>query len=259
MKGRTRAWATTVLLAGAIAVGAEQQAPATTPTSGAAAKAKPTMDAVAAAVRERLQVTFHNVLPEFIGPGPIDGLYEMVVNNRLIYYVPEKDWLLFGEFFNSDGISETQRRLSTLRAKAIEQLPLQQAIKIGNGPNTVIEFSDPDCPFCKRWEQYASARASEMTRYVFLVPLDALHPTARQKAVDILCAPSPGQRLEAYLKGVKGTATLTTCREGKARLAVHERAARTLGVTGTPTLVVNGTLVTGFNPARITNLLDQKE
>lgn len=221
-------------------------------------QAKPSdtsLDEAAAAIRNKLQITFRNVLPEFIGPGPIDGLYEMVVNNQLIYYVPEKDWLLFGEFFNADGISESQRRLSQLQAKKIESLPLEDAIVIGNGPNKVIEFSDPDCPYCRRWEQFAQTHHQELTRYVFLVPLDRLHPTARGKAVDTFCAKEPGQRLEDYLLGRKGTAKLMDCEAGRRRLAIHEGAARKLGVTGTPTLVVNGTLVAGFNQARIQNLL----
>lgn len=205
-------------------------------------------------VQQKLRMTFTQVSPEFIGPGPIPGLFEMIVGGRLIYYAPEKNWLLFGEFFTPDGISETQRRLSELQMAKIKDLPLDKAITVGNGPNDVIEFVDPDCPFCKRWETFAQKR-HDLTRHIFLVPLDSLHPTARGKAEHVLCASDPGKTLGDFMAGRIGTNQLKSCEKGKALLKVHEGAARKLGVTGTPTLVINGTLVAGFNPARIKTLL----
>ncbi len=204
--------------------------------------------------QKKLHMTFTGVAPEFLGPGPIPGLFEMIVGGRLIYYYPDKNWLLFGEFYTAEGISETQRRLSELQMAKIKDLPLDQAITVGNGPNDVIEFVDPDCPFCKKWEAYAQKR-QDLTRHIFLVPLDSLHPTARGKAEHVLCAADPGKTLGDFLTGRIGTNQLKTCKEGQARLKVHEGAARKLGVTGTPTLVINGTLVAGFNPARIETLL----
>lgn len=209
-----------------------------------------------AKVQKQLQVTFTGVKPEFIGPGPIDGLYELIVGGRLVYYAPAKNWLLFGEFFSPEGISETQRRLSDLQARKIKGLPLDQAVVIGDGPNTVIEFVDPDCPFCRKWEEYANQR-QDLKRYIFLVPLDSLHPTARGKAIAALCSKEPGRAISDFLLGRKGSDKLISCDAGRKQLAVHEGAAQRLGVTGTPTLVINGTLVTGFNLARIQSLLEE--
>lgn len=231
-----------------------------TPVSMAPAEKSQSMDKDAALadaidkVQKKLRMTFTHVAPEFVGPGPIPGLFEMIVGGRLIYYAPEKNWLLFGEFFSPEGISETQRRLSELQQAKIKDLPLDQAITVGNGPNEVIEFIDPDCPFCKKWQMYAEKR-QDLTRHIFLVPLDSLHPTARAKSEDVLCASDPGKKLSDFMNGRIGTNQLRSCEAGKQRLKVHEGAARKMGVTGTPMLVINGTLVTGFNVARIQTLL----
>jgi len=209
------------------------------------------------AVQKKLQITFKNVSPEFMGPGPIKGLYELLVGNKIIYYAPEKNWLLFGAFYSPEGVNQTQQRLSSLLSSRVEALPLKEAITIGNGDTDVIEFLDPDCPYCRKWDRFISTR-QDVKRHIFLVPLDRLHPTARGKAVDILCRSDPGQALEDFYKGKAGTDKLIRCPGGEHRLSIHEDAAKKLGVSGTPTLVIAGQVITGFNPARISKLLDQK-
>ena len=209
-------------------------------------------------VQKKLQVTFKNVSPEFMGPGPIKGLFELLVGNKIIYYAPEKNWLLFGAFYSPEGVNETQQRLSSLLSSRVEALPLNEAITIGHGDIDVIEFVDPDCPYCRKWDRFASTR-QDLKRHVFVVPLDKLHPTARAKALHVLCASDPGQALEDFYKGTAGTDKLLRCPEGERRLAVHENAAKMLGVSGTPTLVISGQVITGFNPARISKMLKSKK
>jgi len=41
----------------------------------------------------------------------------------------------------------TQERSSELQGKKFKDLPLEKAVKIGSGPHTVIEITDPDLPF----------------------------------------------------------------------------------------------------------------
>jgi len=209
-------------------------------------------------VQQQLKMTFTGLKPEFLGPSPVRGVYELLVGDKIIYYAPEAEMLFFGEFYTKNGVSHTQQRLGELQRSKLDNLPIDQAIKIGNGPNKIIEFTDLDCPFCRQWENYASQR-DDITRYVFLMPVDSLHPVARAKSIDALCSDKPGDMVGSYLRGERGTDRLIQCAEGKKRLAVHEAAAQQLGVRGTPTLVINGTLVSGFNRARIQTLLDSSK
>jgi hypothetical protein len=68
----------------------------------------------------------------------------------------------------------------------LKGLPLNQAIRVGNGKQVVIEVSDPDCRFSRRMVRYWDLR-HDTTRYVFLVALKN-HPEATEKAKYILCA-----------------------------------------------------------------------
>ena len=43
-----------------------------------------------------------------------------------------------------------------------------KAVRIGSGPNTVIEFTDPDNPHGRKAAQFLAGR-TDVTRHVFLI------------------------------------------------------------------------------------------
>jgi thiol:disulfide interchange protein DsbC len=44
--------------------------------------------------------------------------------------------------------------VSGTMALSAETLDLDKALRIGTGKTTVIEFTDPDCPYCRKAYQY---------------------------------------------------------------------------------------------------------
>lgn len=74
-----------------------------------------------------------------------------------------------------------------------------------NAPVKVIEYSDPECPFCKRFHSTMQQIASEYKGKVAWVhrffPLDSLHPKARKESEAILTAGVLGgnEKFWAYL------------------------------------------------------------
>ena len=78
-------------------------------------------------------------------------------------------------------------------------LDIGKSITIGSGPKTVIEFTDPDCPFCRKASKYFEGR-SDVTRHVFFYPLPR-HPKAKEKAQYIL---SQMDRATAYREVMSG-------------------------------------------------------
>ena len=208
-------------------------------------------------VQQKLQTTFQKVFPEFVGPSPVEGMFEVYANGKMYYYIPESNLLMFGELWSPEGYSVTARRVAELVRGKLKDLPLDQALVIGNGKIKVIEFVDPDCPFCVKYEQYLKTKSRELTRYVFFTPLDALHAKAADKAVHVLCSEHPERALEKIYGGAVAMKDLKTCEQGIARLKVHRAAAKRLGVTGTPTLVIAGQVITGFNKPKIEAILSQ--
>ena len=123
------------------------------------------------AVEASLEMSFPKVQVERIRATPITGIYELLMpNGEILYFSPQSRHLFFGEIWSSDGHNLTRDSKAELMTAKIDMFPLDKAIKIGNGPNQVIEVVDPDCPFCREGSAFFAGR-DDVTRYVFLLPL----------------------------------------------------------------------------------------
>jgi thiol:disulfide interchange protein DsbC len=111
-----------------------------------ASAAKKADDGVRAATAA-LKMSFPRLDYDEINPSPIDGIYEVVSGDRIIYFVPRSQHLIYGEIWDAQGQSLTRTRQAQMMADRIKDLPLEKALKIGDGKNIVIEVTDPDCPF----------------------------------------------------------------------------------------------------------------
>jgi len=208
---------------------------------------------------EKLQANFIDLPVADFGPAPIEGLYEFLSNDTMLYYSPEQNLLFVGEIYSKDGRSLTAVRLASLQGNGVNGLPLDKALKIGNGPKRIIEFTDPECPYCQAYNKYVAGKEAQLTRYIFFFPLNNLHPTAVAKAVHILCAHDPQVAFADVYERKIGLTGLRDCAAGRARLAEQEAIGRRLGVNSTPTLVLgDGKRVDGFDRARIAEFLSQK-
>jgi len=74
-----------------------------------------------------------------------------------------------------------------------------------NAPLTLVEFSDYQCPFCRRFHEQALARLKTQyidtgkVRYVFRdFPLDSIHPQARKASEAAHCAADQDKYWEAH-------------------------------------------------------------
>jgi len=101
----------------------------------------------------------------------IDGLFEVAAGSNILYYYPKKNYIFFGEIWNGKGKSLTAERRKELLAVTLEDLPLEEALKIGEGENRVIVVTDPDCPFCRKLSSFLSER-EDVTSYVYFFPLN---------------------------------------------------------------------------------------
>jgi thiol:disulfide interchange protein DsbC len=201
-------------------------------------------------------------------PTGLDGVYQAVLVGgdaapSVAYFAPARDWLFTGELW---ALQEGQNLTQPVREEAqaarlrplVAALPLDQAIRIGSGPRTVVEITDPDCPYCRRIAPFFEARA-DVTRYVFIAPL--AHPQAARKVAFILQASNPGKALERAMAGgldapeaLEGFKPLAAV-EAQARR--HLEVAKTLGVRGTPWFFVDGRVaVNGADVAALTRALD---
>ena len=163
----------------------------------------------------------------------------------------------------------------------------KDAAKLGNGKVTIVEFSDFQCPFCQNFFNGAYKEIKQKyidtgkVTFVFRhLPLSQIHPDAQKAAEAAECANRQGRLFDYHdmlfqkmvpisqsnptgggldIQSLKSYAVqlgLDTTRfnacldNGETKKVVEEdmALATKLGITGTPTLFVDGTKIVGAQP-----------
>ena len=182
------------------------------------------------------------------------GLYEVIAGTQLFYYSPEAGILIVrGEMYTSQGRNLTDEKRLEIIAERVKDIPLEKALRVGNGKNQVIEFSDPDCSHCRRASTFFAERR-DVARYIFFFPLS---PQSETKVRYILCSEDPVKAYEEAYAGKLDAVKVEVCKDEKVdeRLKAHRAAANRLGIEGTPFFIVNGNIVAGANLPTLTKLL----
>ncbi len=194
-----------------------------------------------------------------ITPSPIPGVHELVVGTDVFYYAPGPELLIGGPLITKEGRNLTNERRTAIIGEKMKALPLDQAVKIGKGPKTVIEITDPDCPYCRRASEFFKKR-TDVTRYVFFLPL-AMHPEAEGKVRYIFCAKDRETAYEEAMAGKLDGKKPALCADQAVDklVALHRDVAAKAGVNGTPFFYINGQAVFGANTPVIERLLDEKK
>jgi len=142
-----------------------------------------------ATVKAALQKKYPDIAVESVVKTPLAGIYEVFANGQLIY-ADEKAAYLFtnASLIDTDRkVNLTEERMNRLTAIRFDQLPLDLAFKRvkGKGTRKLAYFADPNCGYCKRFEQDL-AKINDVTLYVFLYPV--LGPDSLEKSKSIWCS-----------------------------------------------------------------------
>lgn len=202
-----------------------------------------------AEMKKNLSARFPGAEIQGVVKTPYLNLYEVFIEGQLVYTDEKVSYIFVGSIVDA----KTQRNLTEQRLKSVmrvkfEELPLDDAIKVvkGNGKRKLVVFSDPDCPYCKRFEQELQA-VNDVTVYTFLYPIESLHSTAVARSKSIWCAPDKNKAWEdAMLRNVLPK------NEGKCENPVDKNVAlaKKLRIFGTPALIFDdGRMVPGMVPA----------
>ncbi|MFA5181247.1 MAG: DsbC family protein [Syntrophales bacterium] len=197
---------------------------------------------------------------ESLQPTPIKGVFEVVTDREFFYYAPEAECIIVGNIITKEGknISQ-QRREEIIQRKEvillgkIKDLPLDKAVKIGTGRHKVIEFTDPNCSYCRKAFQVLSTK-EDMTRYIFFFPLSK---ASEDKVKHILCATDRVGAYKEVFSGQLDKKPLAPCESAAATalMKVHREQAMRLGIEGTPFFIIDGHVVAGADIPMIEKLL----
>lgn len=205
------------------------------------------------------EAVFKKAFPELPLDGirgtAVPGMHEIVSGQNVFYFFPEHEYLFVGEIYTKDRkalSAERKKELKENAAKLVKTLPLEKAVKIGSGKSTIIEFTDPDCPYCRKASEFLKKK-KDVTRYIFFAPF--AHPQAITKIHHILGAKDKGAAYEEMMNGKPAPQGETYTEAVKSLAQEHIAFAKKVGVTGTPTFFVNGQEVVGADEKKIDSLL----
>lgn len=132
-----------------------------------------------------------------------------------------------------------------------------KAITIGSGPKEVVEFTDPDCPYCRKASKYFEGR-NDVTRYVFFYPLPS-HPKAKEKVRYILSQQDKAKAYHMIMSGALDRSPHFKSTPGGIKLQKEQlEIARKHKVDSTPTFLINGRIIEGFDLKKIEEALGPK-
>jgi protein-disulfide isomerase len=179
--------------------------------------------------------------------------------------------------------AQAQQRVNPVARVSIADNPM---LGKAEAPVTIIEFSDYQCPFCRRFFQTTLPTLKTeyvdtgKVRYIFRdFPIDKIHPQARKAAEAAHCAGEQNkywemhdllfqnqnalkaENLQAYARslGLEATAFDACLEQGKyaAKINTDYTDGSAAGITGTPSFfigktgsneTIEGTLIRGAQP-----------
>lgn len=154
-----------------------------------------------------------------------------------------------------------------------------------DAPITIVEFSDYQCPYCRRWHaqvyQPLLAAYPGQIRIVYRnLPLTSIHPDAFAAAEAALCAGDQGaywqyhemlfdgdslgsniytQYAQALGLDMNAFNTCITDHKYKEAIQADSDFAVNLGVSSTPTFFINGLAIVGAQPLSVFKQVIDKE
>ena len=202
---------------------------------------------------EKFKKSFPKNNFESITPTAINGVYEIYTGNQIYYYMPKDDVIIYGPLISKDGVNITRESSLKKMAQKMASLPLDSALKIGNGKTTVVEFIDPNCHFCRESYKFFTQH-KDVTIYAFFFPLSK---ESADKTKYILCSKDVAKAYDDALSGKLDNTQLAACTDKKVDETVkaHMKFASQIGLRGTPLFYIKGQVVDGFDPPVIEKLL----
>ena len=163
------------------------------------------------------------------------GLWELRVGTDILYTDENGNYLIEGQVIETKTRTNlTEQRVSKLTAIDFKTLPLKDAIvwKQGTGERKLVVFADPNCGYCKKFEQDLQA-VKDVTVYTFLYPI--LGGDSPEKAKQIWCAKDNTKAWRDWM--IKGMPAGDSPQCDTSALQRNVALGRKYKINGTPGLV----------------------
>jgi thiol:disulfide interchange protein DsbC len=197
-------------------------------------------------VKKELVRKYPEIVADRVTKAGYGDLYEVFSKGEIIYTDLKVTFLLLGTLVDATTHTNvSEDRLQKLTAINFNDLPFNQSIKLvrGNGSRKMAIFEDPNCGYCKRFEQDVNT-LENITAYIFVYPILAQDSVDKSRA--IWCSPD---RLKAWQDTMLRERPPTS--KGTCENPVEKNVAlgQKLRVHGTPmTIFEDGERISGALP-----------
>ena len=193
-------------------------------------------------IKRTLEGRLGGVRVDSVTKTPYLGLYEVRVDAEILYTDEKMNYIFSGNIIDGKSMQNlTEKRQRELSNIKWESLPLDAAVKTvrGSGKRVLAVFSDPNCPYCKRFEKDL-VKLDDITIYTFLYPI--LSQDSHDKSVSVWCSADRSKVWsDLMLKG-----TVPSPQRCDTPIEKNLELGRKYRITGTPTLIfTNGERIPG--------------
>jgi thiol:disulfide interchange protein DsbC len=208
----------------------------------------------------RLSEAIPGTAPDLIQASEISGIFEVHYGASIYYVSADGRYLLRGDLIDLEektNLTENRRALS--RKIAIDKLDEKGMIVFSPDAvkHTVTVFTDVDCPYCAKFHQQMAEYNGRGVRVRYLAfPRAGIHSESYFKTVSVWCSDDPRQAIGDAKFG-KPVAEKTCINP----VAEHYNLGQTVGVNGTPTIVLDsGEVIPGYvPPERLLDILEGRD
>ncbi|MGX5914330.1 disulfide isomerase DsbC N-terminal domain-containing protein [Aliidiomarina sp. Khilg15.8] len=187
---------------------------------------------------------------ESVEASEVEGFYEVVTNQGLLYTSKDAKYLFAGQIFNieNDVVNLTEVAQSAMRIDKIAALKSELIVfPAPNEKHRITVFTDPTCGYCQRMhsamDDYHNAG---ITIQYAAFPRAGMGSDGSRQLEAVFCADDQQAAMDAAKAGNPPRG-----RGCDLDIEAHLNAGRQLGVTGTPAVILpSGRLLAGFRPAR---------
>ncbi len=206
-------------------------------------------DDATSTLMQTLQKRFPTIRINSVQVSPVPGLYQVIAGDQVVYTDASGDHMIVGRMMDTKTRQDmSAQALDAFYTIDFKSLPFGEAIKIvkGTGEHKVALFADPDCPFCRQLEQSMQS-VTNVTVYLFLFPLEQVHPHAMADATAIWCSPDRASAWTNWMLNRTPIPAGGSCANDP--IANIHTLADSLHVHSTPTIFLeNGKRIDGAVP-----------
>ena len=213
-----------------------------------------------ATVKATLSVLMPKAQADSVTKSAIPGMYEAVFGAQVIYVSADGRFMLEGDLYDLQRrVNLTEEKRQSGRVKAMESL--DEASMIVFSPKsetkyTITAFTDIDCGYCRKLhKEMKDYNDLGITIRYASYPRSGLNTPSYEKAVAVWCAVDRNKAMN-FAKGGASLEQLQAIEQVKDKnckdpIKLHMQVASMVGVSGTPTLVMqDGSVLPGYVPAQ---------